>query len=140
MNLELELQRPLGSFVAERPSRARVFERFGLDYCCGGKRPLFDACTEKGVDAHEVLRELFEEDHNEDKVRRIAEHFDWSKASLTDLANHIEHTHHKYMRQELPRIVELSRKVATRHGDSRPSLRDLAECIGAFSEQMLLST
>ena len=32
-------QKTVGELVAERPSRARVFERFGIDYCCGGKKP-----------------------------------------------------------------------------------------------------
>lgn len=138
MTVEIDVHRTLGSFVVERPTRARVFERFGLDYCCGGKRPLFEACEEKGIDAREVIKELYEDDHQADKTRRLEEHADWSQASLTDLANHIEQTHHVYMKRELPRLVQLAQKVATRHGDKRPALCELADAVAAFSEQLLV--
>ena len=48
----------VGALVAERPGRARVFERFGIDYCCGGKLPLREACDKRGVDAAAVLSAL----------------------------------------------------------------------------------
>ena len=41
----------VGQLVAERPGVARVFERLGIDYCCGGKQLLDAACAEKGLDA-----------------------------------------------------------------------------------------
>ena len=40
----------VGHLVVERPSRARVFEQLGLDYCCGGNKSLSQACREKGLD------------------------------------------------------------------------------------------
>jgi len=40
----MELDKIVRQFVVERPSRARIFERFGIDYCCGGKTPLEEAC------------------------------------------------------------------------------------------------
>ena len=30
----------LGELVVENPARSRVLEKFGLDYCCGGKATL----------------------------------------------------------------------------------------------------
>jgi len=49
---------PVGELVAEQPARARVFERLGLDYCCGGRRPLADACAAKRIDLNTALRDL----------------------------------------------------------------------------------
>lgn len=46
------LDRSLGDLVAERPARARVFERLGIDYCCHGHRSLLDASTDAELDTH----------------------------------------------------------------------------------------
>ena len=48
----------VGQLVVQRPSRARVFERLGIDYCCGGKLPLQQACRERNLDYTAVLEEL----------------------------------------------------------------------------------
>jgi regulator of cell morphogenesis and NO signaling len=48
----------VGRLVAERPSRSRVFERLGIDYCCGGKWPLGESCERLGLDAGRVLHEF----------------------------------------------------------------------------------
>ena len=48
----------IGEIVAEKLSRSRVFEQYGLDYCCGGHTTLNDACTEKGIDPNKVLEAL----------------------------------------------------------------------------------
>ena len=48
----------VGELVAARPARSRVFEAFHIDYCCGGKRPLAEACAKKGVDVDTVLEAL----------------------------------------------------------------------------------
>lgn len=49
---------PIGEIVAERLGRSRVFEKYDLDYCCGGQTPLNEACREKGIDPEEVLNAL----------------------------------------------------------------------------------
>ena len=41
------LQKTVGQLVTERPARARIFEAFGIDYCCGGKKSLALAIAEK---------------------------------------------------------------------------------------------
>ena len=43
----------VGQLVVERPARSRVFQRLGIDFCCGGKRPLADACRDKGLNVAE---------------------------------------------------------------------------------------
>jgi regulator of cell morphogenesis and NO signaling len=48
--MSVDLSRTVAELVVERPARARVFERLGLDDCCGGRRSLAEACTQKGID------------------------------------------------------------------------------------------
>jgi len=138
MTEDLNVQKSLGSLVAERPQRSRVLERFGLDYCCGGKRSLSEACDQKGVNAIEVLRELNETDLEADKRRHLDGKADWTNASMSQLVDHIEQTHHAYMKTEMQRLLQLANKVAEKHGSKRPVLLQLADVFAAFSEQMSL--
>jgi regulator of cell morphogenesis and NO signaling len=55
---ELNLETPVGQWVAERPSTSRVFEAFHIDYCCGGDKPLSAACAARNVDPQQVFTEL----------------------------------------------------------------------------------
>src|SRR5688572_12597029 len=99
----------VGQLVVERPSRARVFERLGMDCCSGGNKSLNQARREKGLDYETVVQELQLEQAAPSKSER-----NWASASLIDLCDHIEQTHHAYLKQELPRLEFLTNKVATR--------------------------
>jgi regulator of cell morphogenesis and NO signaling len=111
----------VGELVVERPSRARVFEKLGIDYCCGGKKPLGNAIAEKGLNPDAVVAELEQEQAaNTQQGER-----NWATASLTDLCDHIEATHHAYLKEELPRLEFLTAKIANRHGDHRPALHEV---------------
>jgi regulator of cell morphogenesis and NO signaling len=121
----------VGQLVVERPARARVFERLGIDYCCGGKKVLREACREKNLDYGAVVDEL-----RKDEAAPAGAERNWASASLTDLCDHIEQTHHAYLKQELPRLEFLTGKVATRHGDHRPALRDVARVFAELKAEM----
>ena len=110
----------VGHLVADRPERSRVFERYGIDYCCGGKRSLQDACRDRGVDPAAVLAELQTVDGH-----ATQEGVSPADMTMTELANHIEATHHVYLREELPRLQGLVDKVATAHGKRYPWLEDV---------------
>lgn len=101
----------LGQLVTESPARARIFERLGVDYCCGGDRSLAEACREQGLDPDTVVQML-------DAVAEASTEptTDWTEASLSDLIDHIVSTHHDYLRRELPRLNQLLTKVTRVHG------------------------
>lgn len=113
----------IGDLVAQRPSRSRVFERFALDYCCGGQRPLADACSSQGLNPDEVLAALEEADA---ATAGIAE-TDWTQETVTALVNHLLDTHHVYLKTELPRLEQLVDKVAHVHGERHPHLREVRD-------------
>jgi regulator of cell morphogenesis and NO signaling len=125
------LQATVGQLVVERPARARVFERFGIDYCCGGGKPLTQACVERGIDVRRVLDVLAALDQ-----QRQPEERDWSKLSMTELADHIEATHHAYLKEELPRLAYLTGRVANSHGGHRPELVELHETFLRFRAEL----
>ena len=126
----IDAQRTVGELVTERPGRARVFERLEIDYCCGGKRPLADACAAKGLDAGAVaaMLEALEEAGGEEP--------DWTKRSLGELCDHIVETHHAYLRDELPRLSALVGKVARAHGNRHPELADVSETYEGLAAEL----
>lgn len=126
----LSTESTVGQLVVDKPSRARTFERLGIDYCCGGKKPLKQACSEKELDLRLVVEELDRDDQPVPNGRN------WAAASLTDLCDHIEQTHHAYLKQELPRLAFLTHKVASRHGDARPALIEVSRVFALLKSEM----
>jgi regulator of cell morphogenesis and NO signaling len=119
---KLEIQTTVGQMVVERPQRSRVFDRLHIDYCCGGKRTLEEACAKRGLDLKAVLAELevfdAEAETQPDAVRP-------TDLTMTELADDIERTHHAYLREELPRLGDLVQKVSAVHGQAHPWLAGL---------------
>ncbi len=115
----------LRSIALEQPATIRVFESFHLDYCCGGKRPLGEACAEKGIATGEVLAALAK------AVSTTPIEEDFSQATPTELIRHIVRVHHAYVRNELPQLESMAERVATKHGPAHPEAslvqRDLAQ-------------
>ena len=124
-------QTTVGRLVVERPVRARVFERFGIDYCCGGKKPLDQACRDKNLDPQVVVRELEVAEEEQPETGR-----DWAKAPLAELADHIEQTHHRYLKEELPPLEALVRKVAGVHGEAHPELLEVRHVFQKLRAEM----
>lgn len=94
----------LGDLVTEDPRRARVLERYEIDYCCNGQRSLAVAVTEAGLDVDEVSTALDLPDAPPVAPLRQLE--------LAALAHDIVDTHHAYLWEEMPRLQALVDKVA----------------------------
>jgi regulator of cell morphogenesis and NO signaling len=56
--------------------------------------------------------------------------------TLTALADHIEATLHAYLRRELPRLTELTGRVAIEHGAHDPRLRDVCDTFLSFAAEL----
>jgi regulator of cell morphogenesis and NO signaling len=128
------IESTVGQLVVERPSRARLFEKLGIDYCCGGKKPLSQAISEKGLDAQRVVAEL---EHEITAGDHLSNDRDWSTASLTDLCDHVEKVHHGYLKDELPRLEFLTHKVASRHGDRHPELIEIHDIFRKLQDELV---
>lgn len=117
----------VGEIVRARPSRSRVFEQLGIDYCCGGKIPLAEACRTKGLDPADVVDLLAADDGAPG-----AHAADPAPMTLPELCDHIATTHHGYLSDELPRLDFMTRKVAAVHGDREPRLLEVRRVFEAF--------
>ncbi len=108
----------VGQWVAQHPATSRVFQEFKIDFCCGGGVTLEEACRKRDIDPQEVLQRLNEARDG----REQADEVDWLSESLTRLADHIEQTHHQFLRSELPRLEKMARRVAQVHGEKDADL------------------
>ena len=115
----------------ENPASVRVFEKYGIDYCCGGRMPLAEACANRNLNVDEVIASL-----ENAAGAPLPQAPDWSQASLAALSTHIVETHHAYIRRELPRLYELAAKVVGRHGDTRPELPSIQAKVSELGEEL----
>jgi len=124
----------IGAIVAARPLLARVFEQLGLDFCCGGKQSLAIACGKKGLEAKTVVVML-------EAAVAAGEagpaEVDAAAMTLSELADHIEQTHHRYVKGELPRLLEMAERVCRKHGWRDARLPAVYETVQALTEEMM---
>lgn len=126
------LEKTVREIALEDPSSIRVFESLGIDYCCGGKRPLSDACSHAHVDVDRVLA-LLEEAN---RASKVPEGEAWTGKSLGELIAHIVAEHHAYVRRETPRVEALLAKVAAKHGEAHPEVAQIAELFSAIGQEL----
>src|SRR3974390_1600411 len=120
----------VAQIALENPSAAREFEKLGIDYCCGGKRSLEDACAAANVPVDEVLKHL-------DAASPASKDApDFEAMSLADLIVHITSTHHVFVRTECPRIQELANKVATKHAEKHSELLQVQEIFTVLAGEL----
>ena len=112
----------LSDIVTKNYKSAAVFEKFGLDFCCHGKKSIPEACKEKGVDAEEVLTQLEKLDEN-NSTEREEQYNQWELDFLTD---YIVNVHHKYVREIIPVISAHAEKIASKHGENHPEVISIA--------------
>lgn len=122
----------VGEVVARRPVLAYAFEEAGVDYCCGGKKTLEEVCREKGVDPQEFVAKIEQSAASAEEESIV----DAAAMSLTELADHIEQTHHAYLCDELPRLDALTQKVASVHGGEDARLHEVRKVLFSLSAEM----
>lgn len=130
--ITLNPEQTVGDFVRQKPTRARVFESLKIDYCCGGKVSLVRACEKRGIDLDDVLQSIKTNDEQADGGTLI----NVDSMGLTELADHIETTHHAYLREELPRLDIMTEKVARVHGDKDARLLKMRQAFIALKAEL----
>jgi regulator of cell morphogenesis and NO signaling len=112
----------VGELVAEDYRVAGVFEKVGIDFCCGGKVALSEACREKGVSPEDILHQI-----EAVKSAPLDRGRDYAAWTLSFLADYIVNTHHAYLRENMEQIAAYARKVAGVHGANHPEVVDISK-------------
>ncbi|MFN8613083.1 MAG: iron-sulfur cluster repair di-iron protein [Vulcanimicrobiota bacterium] len=127
--IQLDAQVKIGQLVAECPAAARLFERLGIDYCCGGRHTLREACLARGLDEEELLSELR-------GVLQEPCEADLPGMDLAELTDYIVSLHHGYLRDTLPLLARQVERVAAVHGARRPELLEVRNLFQEFVSEM----
>jgi regulator of cell morphogenesis and NO signaling len=112
----------IGELVSQDWRKAEVFKKYGIDYCCGGKSTIAEACEKKGIDTTRVEADLqYIDSRTSDNLNNF------NRWELDFLADYILNIHHKYVAEAIPFLDELSKKVARVHGDNHEELIEIEE-------------
>lgn len=126
----IDAQRTVAEIAVEKPQAAAVFEKLGIEYCCGGGKPLAAACEAAGIDVK----------HVEDLLGETANHppeaENWSQRSLASLIGHIVEKHHTYCREEGDRLQQLLTKVVSKHGGRHSELAQVQELFTSLRSEL----
>lgn len=117
--MNLAIDKTVRELAVEIPSATRVFEKMGIDYCCGGNRSIAKACAEAGVEFKDVQDQLTLAAHAE------AVEPNFQTTTLENLINHIVVKHHSFTRLEIARLNALLDKVCMAHGERHPELLEI---------------
>ena len=118
----------LGELVVASPHAARILELHGLDYCCGGRRTVTEACAAAGADEAVVVADL--------AVAPGSSPADWATLDPPALARHIVEHHHRYLHEELPLLDALAEKVFSAHGRRHPELAEVRRLVTAVRAEL----
>ena len=131
--MSVTTERTVRELALEKPGAARVFEKLGIDYCCGGKQTLEQACRTASIPVDEVLEAL---EVSPPSGQDFPENGDWQTAPLAHLISHIKNTHHKYTREEIARLSPLFEKVCSVHGERHPELFELRATFQGLAQEL----
>lgn len=107
----------IGQLVSKDYRNAEVFRNYGIDFCCRGKRTLKDVCLELNIEQNELMKELTQITKNNKQPDQ-----NYDNWKLDFLVDYILNTHHKYVIETIPIILEYSSKVASIHGEDHPEI------------------
>jgi regulator of cell morphogenesis and NO signaling len=122
----------LGEIAAKDLRKAEVFKKYGLDFCCGGKKTVKEACAEKGIDVTKVEQEL----QNSDKTSFAARPLPYNDWNLDFLADYIVNTHHSYVKKTIRDIKTYAEKVAKVHSAHHPELLQINKLAQEVCDEM----
>jgi regulator of cell morphogenesis and NO signaling len=123
------LNTPIGDIARDQPSATRVFLRHKLDFCCGGRRTLREACAKAGLDAEQIAAELAE-------ANASAPATGWETRSSAQLVDHIVTRYHETLRRDMPALIDAARKVERVHAAKPAVPAGLAEVLVEFWTEM----
>lgn len=130
--MAITAEQTVSEIAIENPASARIFESLGIDYCCGGKLPLKDACLKANVSPESVLQLL----ENLKVVAGQAVPEKWVSAPFAELTGYIVSEHHDYVRAEGPRLLALLQKVKARHEWVHPEVTTINDVFGALYQEL----
>lgn len=121
----------LADLAIKRPGATRVFLKYGLDFCCQGRRPFDEACEKKGLSPGQILAEITAEDSH------ATDHTSWNSKPILELVDFIESHYHGRLRKDLPELIAMAEKVERVHAEKPTCPHGLATHLSAVRLSVL---
>lgn len=134
--MEQDPNKTVGSIVADDYRAAPVFTRNGIDFCCHGGQTLAEACARHGLDQASLLNEIGDATRKGEPASNSGP----TTWTLTQLADHIEAVHHRYVEETLPPLRQYLANLVKVHGARHSELQAIRDefeaCAGALTAHM----
>jgi len=130
--IEINPNTEVRAIATQAPVTIKIFDKLGIDFCCGGKKPLQEACAKSGLNMELVIAQLMAAQ----KTETPTESQTWDHMPLAILCRHIVQQHHQFTRNELERLGKMFVKVVARHGEHHPELATMQVLFAELSADM----
>lgn len=120
----------IGTMVAADFRTAAVFKKYGIDFCCKGNRTIEEACAPKNIDTQKIYNDL------EAIPQGSTGDIDFTSWPLDLLADYVEKTHHRYVREKSPILQQFLDKLCKVHGGRHPELFEVKELFDESVEDL----
>lgn len=129
--MQITANSTVADIATQDPGAIRVFQHHQIDFCCGGRIPLAQACEQRGLDPEAVLAEL--------RAARTSseERLDWREMPLRELVGYIQRRYHAPLRLEIPRLTQMLARVVARHGEAHPETKGLQATFDRLQRELL---
>jgi regulator of cell morphogenesis and NO signaling len=118
--MEILINRTIGEIVAEDFRTAAVFSKNRMDFCCGGHKTVKEVCEAKKVNSVSLAEELYQvlNSRNDSTI-------DFQSWPLDLLVTYIEKTHHRFVQEKTPVLLQFLNKLCSVHGERHPELFEI---------------
>ena len=125
----------IGDYVAKDFRTAAVFSKYGIDFCCNGNRSIEEACEKKAVNPDDLLQEI-----GIVLATKNDSGIDFNAWPIDLLADYIEKTHHRYVSEKTPPLLQFLAKLCSVHSANHPELIEINElfkgCAAELAQHM----
>lgn len=126
-----QIHTTIGEIAAADFRKVHILNKYGIDFCCGGKKTLQQACQEKGLEVNKMISEMeLQQPLNSGSINHFIE---WD---LGFLLQYILVNHHCYLKRELPEINRLLTRVVVVHGANHSELSSMARYFAALKAEL----
>ena len=131
--MSMTAEKTLRELALENITAARMFEKLGIAYCCGGNKSLEEACRAAKLSMDQVIDSL---EMAEQAAHAAQKDRNWQTEPLAELIAYIKSTHHKYTREEMARLVPLLDKVCSVHGRNHAELQNVRSSFQGLVQEL----
>jgi len=122
----------VGKIVSDDYRTARIFSKYGIDFCCKGGISLEEACKTNQVQLETVVQEL----QSVEQSAVPAE--SWRSVDLAQLIDHILDKHHRYINETGPTLLSYLLKISQVHGERHPELHQVYQLFNGSLQELAM--